>query len=70
MKVLGMGVDIVEVSRLKSAARKQGARFLNRIFSKRELAELKGRKDPYQGLAARFAAKRNLVPLKASYVFS
>ena len=61
MKLLGTGIDIVEVSRLKEAIRKGGEPFLKRVFSKRELAELKRRRDPYEGLAARFAVKEAVV---------
>ena len=61
MKVLGIGIDIVEVSRLKQAVRNGGSRFMNRVFSKRELVQLKGRRDPYEGLAARFAVKEAVV---------
>ena len=53
----GFGVDIVEVKRIKSAAKKFGARFLDRIFTKRELAYCRRKGAPEQHLAARFAAK-------------
>ena len=53
----GFGVDIVEVKRIKAAAKKFGARFLDKIYTKRELAYCKGKGVPEQHLAARFAAK-------------
>ena len=53
----GFGVDIVEVKRIKAAAKKFGARFLDRIFTKRELAYCRRKGAPEQHLAARFAAK-------------
>lgn len=53
----GFGVDIVEVTRIKSAIKKWGGRFLNKIFTKRELAYCKTKGAPEQHLAARFAAK-------------
>ena len=53
----GFGVDIVEVKRIKAAVKKFGGRFLNRIFTERELAYCKGKGAPEQHLAARFAAK-------------
>ena len=61
MTILGTGIDIVEVGRFKRAAQKGGEPFLNRIFSRRELAELKGRRDPWEGLSARFAVKEAVV---------
>ena len=53
----GFGVDIVEVKRIRDAVKKFGGRFLNRIFTKRELAYCKSKGVPEQHLAARFAAK-------------
>lgn len=61
MRILGVGIDIVEVERFRSAVRKGKDRFLGRIFSKRELAELKKRRDPAEGLAARFAVKEAVI---------
>ncbi|MFA5094109.1 MAG: holo-ACP synthase [Candidatus Omnitrophota bacterium] len=53
----GFGVDIVEVKRIKAAVKKFGARFLGKIYTKRELAYCKSKGIPEQHLAARFAAK-------------
>lgn len=53
----GFGVDIVEVKRIKSAVKKWGRRFLDKIYTKRELAYCKSKGAPEQHLAARFAAK-------------
>lgn len=53
----GFGVDIVEVKRIKAAMKKFGARFLNKIYTKRELAYCRKKGAPEQHLAARFAAK-------------
>lgn len=57
MQIAGTGVDIVEVSRIKQAAKKWSNRFLKRIFTPGELAYANGKSVPYQHLAARFAAK-------------
>lgn len=53
----GFGVDIVEVKRVKAAVKKYGRRFLDRIYTKRELDYCRSRGVPEQHLAARFAAK-------------
>ncbi len=53
----GFGVDIVEVKRVKSAVKKWGRRFLDKIYTKREIAYCKSKGAPEQHLAARFAAK-------------
>ena len=55
--ILGNGVDIVEIKRLRDAVRKYRDKFLNRIYTKRELEYSSKKKNPYQHLAARFAAK-------------
>jgi len=55
--IAGIGIDIVEISRIKQAAKKWSNRFLKRIFTERELEYAHGKSIPYQHLAARFAAK-------------
>ena len=55
--ILGTGVDITEVTRLKRAVEKWGEAFLNRVFTEEELANAKTRGSLYQHLAGRFAAK-------------
>lgn len=55
--ILGVGIDLVEIARVERAARRHGARFLERIFTEGELAFCLGRKRSAQHLAARFAAK-------------
>ena len=61
MKIIGTGVDLVEVPRFEKAVKRQGNRFLNRIFTPAELAYAKSRKETIQHLAARFAAKEAVV---------
>lgn len=55
--IAGTGIDIVEISRIKQAAKKWSDKFLRRIFTDRELEYAHGKSIPYQHLAARFAAK-------------
>jgi len=55
--VIGCGVDITEVNRLKNAVEKWGDDFLNRIFTVNEIKNAKTRISYYQHLAGRFAAK-------------
>lgn len=54
VRILGLGVDLVPVSRLASA---RGARFDRRVFTPAELAHARRSADPDERLAARFAAK-------------
>ena len=52
--MLTVGVDIVELSRIKDVVNRWGQRFLDRIYTPAELAYCRGR---IPQLAARFAAK-------------
>ncbi len=55
--VLGIGMDIVEASRIERAALRVGERFLTRIFTPSEKKYCFGKASPWNSLAARFAAK-------------
>lgn len=57
----GIGIDIVEISRLKQAVDKWGDTFLNRVFNKKEIHYSMQKRFPYQHLAARFAAKEAII---------
>ena len=54
--VLGVGTDLVEVSRLSAALERTPA-LLHRLFTPAEQARCNRNKDPLPHLAARFAAK-------------
>ena len=53
----GIGIDIVEVARIKDIALRWKDHFLHRVFTQDELAYAAGKVSQYQHLAARFAAK-------------
>jgi holo-[acyl-carrier protein] synthase len=55
--ILGVGVDIVEVKRIKRIVETWGEKFLNRIFTPGELEYSFSKKNKFIHLAARFAAK-------------
>lgn len=55
--ILGTGVDIVEVFRMRDAIDKWGANFLTKIFTNREIRYSNSRRFSHQHFAARFAAK-------------
>lgn len=59
--IRGMGVDIVEVYRMRDAVSKWGDNFLNKIFTPREIKYANSRRFSSQHLAARFAAKEAVV---------
>jgi holo-[acyl-carrier protein] synthase len=51
-----LGVDLVEISRIKSLARRN-PKFLPRVFSAHEIAYCRSKKNPWPHFAVRFAAK-------------
>ncbi len=53
----GIGIDLVKINRIEAAAKRWGDRFLQRVFTPREVAYCYQYKQPYTRLAARFAAK-------------
>jgi len=56
--IYGIGVDLVKVARLAAAIERYGERFLNRVFTHREIAYCQGRtRGRASCFALRFAAK-------------
>ncbi|MDX2185328.1 MAG: holo-ACP synthase [Opitutaceae bacterium] len=55
--LLGLGADLVDVSRIRGAHERQGDRFLDRVYTPEEVTYCLDRADPHPHLAARFAAK-------------
>ena len=61
MKILGMGTDIVNSSRVENLLKKRNMFFLKKIFSKSEINLSKKRKNSLLTLSKRFAAKEAFV---------
>ena len=57
MNVLGIGVDLVRISRMREVLDRWQDRFLARVFTDGEIAYCRRRRDPVPHFAARFAAK-------------
>jgi holo-[acyl-carrier protein] synthase len=56
--ILGTGVDIAEVDRIRAAAERHGRRFIERVYTPLEIAYVERRRaGRYERYAARFAAK-------------
>ena len=55
--VVGIGIDVVEVARIRKALERAPDRFRRRVFTEAEVAYCEARRDPYPHYAARFAAK-------------
>ncbi len=57
MAIVGVGIDIVDVARIRDMVETYGERFLRRVFSDDELAYCMRFSEPFPHLAARWAAK-------------
>lgn len=57
MKIIGIGVDIVETARIEQSMTRHGARFLDRLFTADERRYCDAQSVPARCYAARFAAK-------------
>ena len=55
--IVGIGIDVAEVKRIRAVIESQGARFLRRVFTPDEVAYCEQFKNKYERYAARFAAK-------------
>ena len=55
--IVGLGVDMEEVSRIREVISRHGRIFLDRIFTSAEVAYCERHRDPAERYAARFAAK-------------
>lgn len=56
-KIIGVGTDLVEISRIEKILERQGEHFLKKVFSDYEIAYCQDRAKPAMHYAARFAAK-------------
>jgi holo-[acyl-carrier protein] synthase len=55
--IVGLGVDIAEVERIKGAIERHGKTFLQRVYTPQEIAYCEGFKNKFERYAGRFAAK-------------
>ncbi len=55
--VEGVGIDIIEVSRIKMSIEDYGSPFTDKIFTPDEIEYCSDKPNPFQHYAARFAAK-------------
>jgi len=66
MMGLSVGVDLVSVKRMEGVLQRWGDRFLNRVFTRNEIAYCMSRSCPARSLAGRFAAKEAFFKAVAS----
>ena len=55
--ILGTGVDLAEVPRIRAAIERHGDRFIERIYTAPEIAYVERKANRFERYAARFAAK-------------
>ncbi|MFP4200839.1 MAG: holo-ACP synthase [Bacillota bacterium] len=55
--ILGLGTDVIEISRIGKAVRRHGDSFLRRVYTPKELKYAGDGNDRYRRLAGRWAAK-------------
>jgi holo-[acyl-carrier protein] synthase len=58
--IIGTGVDVVEIARIRSVLERLKDRFISRVFTPAEQQFCSGHRDPTPHYAARFAAKEAL----------
>ncbi len=55
--IIGSGIDLVEIRRIKRSIDRYGSRFLNRVYTVAEQAYCLRKRNSAESFAARFAAK-------------
>lgn len=55
--IVGTGIDLCEVDRIREAIERYGRRFIERIFTPGEIAYVERKQNRFERYAARFAAK-------------
>ena len=55
--IVGIGLDLAEVDRIRAAIERHGRRFVERIYTPAEIAYVERKQNRYERYAARFAAK-------------
>jgi holo-[acyl-carrier protein] synthase len=55
--IYGIGIDLVKVARIERVLARYGDRFLDRVFTEREIGYCRGKSWAAAGFAMRFAAK-------------
>ncbi len=57
MKIVGIGLDLVKIARIRALTERWDERFLRRLFTEAERRECLARPSPHASLAGRFAVK-------------
>jgi holo-[acyl-carrier protein] synthase len=57
----GLGIDAIEIERIRAVRKRHGMRFLRKVFTESERRHCLAHPDPDSSLAGRFAAKEALL---------
>jgi len=57
MPIIGIGIDAVEVERIRAMLERYGNRFISKVFQPEEAAYCMSQAEPAQHFAARYAAR-------------
>lgn len=55
--IVGLGIDLAEVPRIRQSIERFGNKFIDRIFTRREISYVERKANRFERYAARFAAK-------------
>ena len=58
--IVGIGVDVVDIARVRKALARTGERFVRRVYTEAEAEYCRRHRDPNPHFAVRFAAKEAL----------
>jgi len=64
--VFGLGIDIIEIARVKKSIQDFGDRFISKVYTEKEIEYCNSKSNKYQHFAARFAAKEAVYKALAS----
>ena len=68
--IVGTGVDLAEVPRVRHLVERYGRRFIERVYTSSEIAYVERKANRFERFAARFAAKRLLPSAKPWFLKS
>jgi holo-[acyl-carrier protein] synthase len=57
---LSVGIDLIEIARIKESCERYGEHFFRRILTDREVRYCFQKANPYESIAVRFARERSL----------
>lgn len=60
-KIIGIGIDIEEISRFKKLPFSKNKKFYKKIFTEKEIKYCLNKSNPHQHLAVRFCAKEAMI---------